>query len=318
MIRLAFIAAILPVAGMSIAVGQDALVFPNGDRLSGQLVAEEKEFYHFESEVLGRITVPVENAELVRGAPEDRAEEVEISSPQDSEAVGGVLVTPSPDGVPLRRAPWTGRFDMGYTWQSGRTEKDELSLRGQGDRRIDDADYRLFGEFVYGEAEGTRNTHRYLASFRWRESLSDRTFFESTTRYEADRVRDVRNRIEQNVGLGYRFLRSERVEASVVPGFTLQYTDEAGADDRWDYLASILQELVWRFSTRYRLEQDFNLLMDPAETDDVTLRFNAGIVGTVRQSINLSVRYHYLFENQTRPGLERTDQRLITSVGYAF
>jgi len=300
------------------AVAQDSLVFPNGDRLSGHLVAEEEAFYHFESDALGRLTVPVEAAELVRGAPEERVDEVEILRPHDADAVAGIPVPQPATPVPAARPPWTGRFDLGYTWQSGRAEKNELALRAQSDRRIEESEYRLTGEFLYGQVDGVRNTHRYIAGFRWRESFTERLFSQSFTRYEADRMRGIRNRAEQDIGIGYRFLRNERAEASVVPGVTIQYTDERGVADQWDYLGSIFQDFVWRFNSRYRIEQDFNALMDPADTEDYIIRFNAGVVGTVRKGINLSIRYQYLFENQTRPGVSQDDQRLITSVGYVF
>jgi putative salt-induced outer membrane protein YdiY len=220
--------------------------------------------------------------------------------------------------VAQRPDPWTGRFDVGYTWQSGRTDKSELSLRAQGDRRVGIHEYRALAEFLYGEVDGTRNAQRFTSTFRWRADLSERLFTQALTLYESDRVREIRNRVEQNVGLGYRFVKTDTMEASIVPGFTLQYTDETGVDDRWDYLASAFQDFRWRFSEAYRFEQDVAFLIDPSETDDFIVRFNAGVIGTLTESINLSIRYQYLYENETRPGLEKTDQRIIASIGYAF
>lgn len=295
------------------AEGAEVLVFPNGDRISGELIAEEDGLYIFESENAGRISVPVEDATLVaEGEEEVEADgETEAVSPRDP-------IVETEEGVALTRPAWTGRVDLGYTWQTGRADKNELSLRGQADRRIEESEYRAIGEFLYGEVEGERNTHRYLASFRWRESFTDRIFSETISLYEADRIREIRNRVEQSAGIGYRFLRSETLEGSIVPGFAVQYTDEAGESDRWDYLASLTQDFVWRINPQYRFEQDIKFLVDPGDTDDHQARFNAGIIGTMRDNINLSIRYQFLFENQTRPGVPRDDQRLITSVGYTF
>lgn len=220
--------------------------------------------------------------------------------------------------IPEASPPWTGRIDFGYTWQSGRAEKSELSLRAQADRDVESDEYRALAEFLYGELEGVRNTQRFTSSFRWRRDISERVFTQTLTLYESDRIRDIRNRVEQNLGIGYRYLQSERLEGSVVPGFTLQYTDEEGVDDRWSYLASVSQDLIWRINDAYRFEEDVNVLIDPADTDDYIVRFNAGIVGTVTESINLSIRYQLLFENQVRPGVEKTDQRVIAAVGYSF
>lgn len=220
--------------------------------------------------------------------------------------------------IPARPPPWTGRFDLGYTWQSGRADKSELSLRAQADREVAPNQYRALAEFLYGELEGVRNTQRFMSSFRWRHDVSERVFTQTLTLYESDRVRDIRNRVEQNVGVGYRYVDSDRLKGTVVPGFTVQYTDEEGVDDRWSYLASLSQDLIWTINEAYRFEEDLHFLIDPADTEDYIVRFNAGIVGTLTRSINLSVRYQLLYENDVRPDVEKTDQRVIASVGYSF
>src|SRR5690606_37307851 len=203
--------------------------------------------FRFETDVLGEIEVPVDEASVIR-EPEGEVAEVVVPEPEparESETVAEIVVEEAIEATPLPRPPWTGRFDLGYTWQSGRAEKNELSGRGQADRKVDGSNYQAIGEFLYGQANGEKNTHRYMGSFRWREAISDRWFSQSLTRYEADRMREVRNRVEQNLGIGYRFLQTENAEGSVVPGLTIQYTDERGLDDRWNYLASVFQDLTW-------------------------------------------------------------------------
>ncbi len=214
--------------------------------------------------------------------------------------------------------PWTGRFDLGYTWQSGRTDKNELSLRAQADRQVNAHELRALAEFLYGEVEGVRNTQRFTSSFRWRRDVTKRLFTQTLTLYENDKIREINHRVEQNLGFGYRYLQREGLNGSIVPGLTIQYTDETGRDDRWDYLASLSQDLVWQINDAYRFEEDVNFLMDPADTDNFIARFNAGIVGTLTKSINLSIRYQLIYENEVAPGVERTDQRVIAAVGYSF
>lgn len=220
--------------------------------------------------------------------------------------------------VPVKTNPWAGRVDFGYTWQSGRADKNEMSLRGEAERDVNNDEYRALAEFLYGEVEGVRNTQRFLSSFRWRRDVTDRVFTQTLTLYENDRIREIRHRVEQNLGIGYRYVENERFEGSIVPGITVQYTDETGVDDRWDYLASLAQDLTWRINEAYRFEEDVTFLIDPVETDDFIVRFNAGIVGTMSDSINLSIRYQLLYENEVAPDVEKMDQRVIASVGYSF
>lgn len=214
--------------------------------------------------------------------------------------------------------PWTGRFDFGYSWQSGRTDKNELSLRGQADRSVGPNEFRLLAEFLYGEVDSVRNTQRFTSSFRWRRDFSDRFFSQVLTQYENDKIRAINHRVEQNLGVGYRYVDNERFKGSIVPGVTIQYTDERHVDNHWEYLASLSQDLTWQFNPAYRFEEEVNLLIDPSDEEDYIIRFHAGIVGTLTESINLSIRYQLLYENQVAPNVERADQRVIAAVGYAF
>src|SRR5690625_404681 len=214
--------------------------------------------------------------------------------------------------------PWTGRLDLGYSWQSGRVDKNELSIRGQADRTVGPNEFRALAEFLYGEVESETNTQRFTGSFRWRRDFSERIFSQVLTQYETDKIREINHRVEQNLGLGYRYVDSERLKGSIVPGLTIQYTDESGVNDHWDYLASLSQDLTWQFSEAYRFEEEVNFLIDPSDGSDYIVRFNAGIVGTLTDSINLSIRYQLLYENEVAPNVERADQRVIASVGYTF
>src|SRR5690625_5104686 len=116
--------------------------------------------------------------------------------------------------------PWTGRIDFGYSWQSGRKDKNEMSLRGQLDRTVGPNEFRGLGEFLYGEVDSVRNTQRFTSSFRWRRDFTERLFTQVLTQYENDKIREINHRVEQNLGLGYRYLDTEKFEGSIVPGFT--------------------------------------------------------------------------------------------------
>ncbi len=221
---------------------------------------------------------------------------------------------------------WSGRLDLGYTYQSGRTNRNELTLRGQADREAGRNKYRAIAEYVYGEQkvdtdDGTttiKSSDRYGANFRWRRTLSEYFFTQSLTSYEVDQVRGVKQRAEQNLSLGYQYLYTDTFEASVGPGFTAQYNRELGVEAGMNYMATAFQDFIWNITDAYKFEEDSTFLVNVEDSDDYIYRFNAGLVGTVTESINMSIRYNFLYENQAPPGVDRSEHRLVTSIGYSF
>ncbi len=217
---------------------------------------------------------------------------------------------------------WSGRFDLGYTLQSGRTDRNELTARVQLDREAGIHKYRAIGEYIYGEqkidGDKIKSSDRYGASFRWRRTLSEYFYTQSLTSYEVDQIRRIKQRAEQNLSLGYQFLDRENIDASVAPGVTAQYNRQLGVETGMNYLATAFQDINWQITEAYRFEEDSTFLIEPDDTDNYTYRFNAGLVGTMTDSINLSVRYNFVYENQVAADVDRAEHRLITSIGYSF
>jgi putative salt-induced outer membrane protein YdiY len=217
---------------------------------------------------------------------------------------------------------WDGRIELGYTYQSGRTDRNELTLRAQADREAGIHKFRAIAEYVYGEQKtdaGTvKSSDRYGASFRWRRTLSQYFYTQSLTSYEVDQIRRIKQRAEQNLSLGYQFLDRENIDASVGPGFTAQYNRQIGVETGMNYLATFFQDVNWQITEAYRFEEDSTFLIEPEDTDNYIYRFNAGLVGTMTQSINLSLRYSLIYENQVAPDVERAEHRVVAALGYTF
>lgn len=213
---------------------------------------------------------------------------------------------------------WAGRVDLGYTYQSGRTDRNELTLRGQADREVGIHSYRAIAEYIYGEQNDVKSSDRYGASFRWRRDLSEYFYTQTLTSYEVDQIRQIKQRAEQNATIGYQFLDRDSLDASVGPGVTAQYNREIGVETGMNYYGTLFQDVNWQMTEAYRFEEDSTLLVNFEDSEDYIYRFNAGVVGTVTDSVNLSVRYTFIYENQVAPDVDRAEHRLVTSIGYAF
>lgn len=213
---------------------------------------------------------------------------------------------------------WAVGIEAGYTFQTGRRDRDELSTRLQAERQLGSNNYRFIFQYLLSKLDGQTGTDRLTGNFRWRRDLSPRFFTQTLTAYERDRVRLIDHRVEQNLSLGWRFLDLPNKKASLGPGLSGRYNKESGVADDLDLLLTVFQDFTWDISSHYSFKQDVLFSIDPDKTDDYTVRLNAGLVGRVTNSLNLSLRYELLFENQTALDVNKTDHRLITTLGYQF
>ncbi len=213
---------------------------------------------------------------------------------------------------------WTGSLEGGQTLQSGRTRRNEITLRGELERQVGRHSHRAVAEYIYGKQDGSKSSDRYGTNYRWRYELNDYFYTQSLTSFEADHMRRIRERAEQNLSFGYRFLDTERMGASFGPGVTAQYNREIGVESEMNYLATFFQDFTWQMTDTHHFKEDSTFLFNPENSEDYTYRFNATFSSNVTQAIDLRLRYNFIYENQVAPDVEQAEHRLTTSLRYSF
>jgi putative salt-induced outer membrane protein YdiY len=281
----------------------------NGDRITGILIVDDGDQVVVRTEFLGDVIIP-KSAIFV---PDETAA-VEAATPGAVSAEEPAL----PGGWQEVLKEWALKFDAGYTFQSGRRDRTELSLRAEANRTLGRSGYRILAEYLLSKIDDQTGTDRIFSSFRWRRDVSEFFFTQTLTQYERDRVRLIDHRIEQNVSMGWRFLNQQSMRGSLGPGLSVRYNKEQGIADEVDMLVTLFQDFSWDIYDNLRIEQDFVTQIDPGNSDDYNFRFNAGLIGRITPQLNMSLRYQLLWENIVAPDVDKADHRVITTIGYQF
>lgn len=327
----------------------DELHLRNGDRVTGTLVRRGEGKIYFRSTLLGELVVseteasvieapetPVESlAGLPPHHPSDPAHPPAQADPKapataTSAAPNAVAATPKkPD------TSWKGKIEFGYQNQSGRTNALNLTLRADAERTVAVDNYRFNFRYLNGKTGASVSADRQDASFRWRHELSEKLFGQAVSSYSADKVKQINSDIEQNVGVGYKVLERSRQTASVGTGVTLQYRDAVAIEHGLTYLGEFFQDYTYKVNGRLTLSQDSNAQFSPESRGQFTyvnnqlvptqtdarnykLRFNTTLQGKVTNTVSLNLRFEYEYDNAIYDPNARTDQRVSSSIGYAF
>lgn len=313
----------------------DSLRLANGDVLTGKLVSHEDGRIKFASPVLGVIEVDDASATVAATAPDAEPEAVaavaqDETPPADAESETDALAKA---GLDTR---WKSKIDLGFNWQDGRKNRRDLNIRLEAERKTERNQYRAQGRFLLARDNGTTSTDRRDASLRWRREFGKRWFSQTNTTYSDDSVKDIQFNIDQNVGVGYRFLRSEKASASVGAGVTAQYRDTvADIDDGLGQFGEIFQDLKWKFHPRFELSEEVNALYSPdgqplrtatgnpvnLASNDVPnykVNFSSVLRGRITEAMTVNLRFEYEFDNAIIDRNARSDRRVTTSIGYAF
>lgn len=319
----------------------------NGDRITGDVVMRVDGKIHFRSPILGDLVVAETDAAVIEepdtpveslaGLPptESKSQTAAVPKKTSSQVAAVPLTPPSPAPAAPKPPRWKGKLEFGFSNQSGRTESLNMSVRTEAELKKKLNHFRANARFLYGKTGNIVSSNRRDAGFRWRHEISERTFTQSVTSYTDDRVTGIDLNLEQNGSVGYQFLLTDRHTASMGAGLTVQYRDATGVQTAVNYLGEFFQDYTYKINGRLSFSQAVNALYSPdsqarsitvgtsaknltEEAENYKVRFNSSLQGKMSERISLNLRYEYEYDNAINNPAARTDQRITSSVGYAF
>ncbi len=305
----------------------------NGDQITGVFVARREGKIIFRSPILGELSVPESEGILVE-TPEMPVESL-AGLPPSGASLNKAQIKTGGVGVKAPKAAWHGKVEFGFQQQTGRTDGTDLSVRTEDDKKSGVDVYHFEGRILYSEQYGNKTTDNDSVLFRFRHDLSPTIFTQSQSSYAKDRLTQINDDAEENVGLGYKIVDHPRNTANVGAGATLQYRSATGVQSGLTYLGEIFEDYTYKITGRLTFTQNANVGYSPETRDRLILvngvyvptddqatnyrfRFNTSLQGKMTEHISLNLRFEYEFDNAILDPHEKIDQRITSSIGYGF
>lgn len=305
----------------------------NGDRVTGTVIMRADSKIHFRSDLLGELVVDETDAAIVE-APDTPVETLSGLPPptRPTETQSSTALVSAPSAPPPLK--WKGKLEFGFFSQGGRSEINNTSIRVETEKKDHADSLRAVGRYLYGENNGDIASDRIDASFRWRHDMSPRVFSQTLSSYAKDRVTQIDLNFEQNGSLGYQLIAADHHRVSVGAGLTMQYRDAEGIEPGLNTFGEIFQDYTYKLNGHMTISQALNALYSPnggvrlnstkavpTLTDDANnykVRFNSTLQGKMSEHISLNLRYEFEYDNAILDKEARSEQRITSSIGYAF
>lgn len=351
------IAAIMAIAFCSGLLRGDTLIFPNGDRLTGTILELTAETIQFESPLFGEMSIPAEGVTVEgasvsvdsadeaaaailadtdippppveAGAAESEAEaesetEKEATKEEDAIARFNAGVDRARDYFNYIVPPgWTGRITFGVAFTETNTSSEDWNLGIRAAKDSGKNHYSMSAYYQYKITTQTtgavnRQVDKWGGDFTYKRDISRRWFFQSTSSYLSDQVKDIRHQATQSLGMGYKIFDRERIQLSVTPAASLQYKDAGGVSEKWIGYATLFETLTYHFNSIMRLEQTADFSMDPGDTNRYLYNFKAAFISKLSDWIESSLSYEVNYDNTVGGGRPRNEEKIVFALGVPF
>jgi putative salt-induced outer membrane protein YdiY len=322
----------------SATLAQDKVTLDNGDVLTGKVKTMADGKLTVNSAALGDVVVPMANVKNLQ-----TAEEVQLRTTTGDLIRRRILGIDSGtlrfDGTdtellsnldkinpPEQKDPeWTGALKLGAGLITGNTERRSVSgafdaeLRRTEDRLNADAQWDYAQDQDRTTSQWNLTQRRTGGGLKYDRFITETTYALATTRVLGDTLADLDMRWTAGVGYGFQLLDSEDTKLTAEAGIsylTENYRSGAPSDD---YVAARLAyKLRHTFNERTKLIHGVEAFPSTEDSDDVYFQATTELRTNLTDSMIGSIAWVWDYDNTPAPTRERSDHRVLLTVGWSF
>lgn len=326
------------------AFAQDRITLANGDVLTGTIKTMDGKDVMFTSPGLGDVKIPMTNIkDMVTGPVSLRTKSGDTLVNRRIVGIEGGnlrlegetsalmlenlgMINPPPKLEPA----WAGSVKVNALWTNGNTDRRAIgaafdaSRRSEIDRITVDASWDYADDKSNSDdpaVRGRRNLsqRRTGAGIKYDYFLDKRWYALATARVLGDTLADINLRFTGGAGLGYTVIEDKATTLLVEAG--LSYFNENYRSDTpsVDYVsARLAYRLTHAFSDKTKLLHSVEAFPSLENAKDTYLQAKTEITTSLTESMIASVAHVLDWDNTPAPGRERTDNRVMLSVGWSF
>jgi putative salt-induced outer membrane protein len=216
--------------------------------------------------------------------------------------------------------PWTGSIGAGLGFTSGNsdTRNFNLAFTATYDPRTKNL-FKMEGFYLWGQADGETNVDKGGISFRYERKLSDRAYFFAALPYLRDRFKGITYLVAPTVGVGYKAVKSDKVELDLSAGAGGAFEKDEGFDATSDVAVSAAEAFTWKISPAATFTQKLTGLWKTDDWSDSLYHFEIAVAAGLTKRSELKVAALVDYKNRpVRPEMDKTDTAVIAAIVMKF
>ncbi len=278
----------------------------DGQKLKGTAASKEEEKIEVATKDAGTVEIEKKNIEIVRSDAEQAAFEKEQNR----------RLNPSFGDL------WTGSADVGYSFTSGNSDTQALTVGARAARETTRDKISVYANAIRASnsTTGTKVTTAEAIWFggRYDVNLNEKTFVFATADFEYDKPQQLDFRTVFGGGFGYRWIRSEKTDLDLFGGAAYNREYFSDGTRRNSAEALVGEELKYRFNSRTNLEQRFVLYPNLSRFGDFRSVLDASLVTQLNEWLGWQVTIGNRFNSAPVLGAEKSDFLFTTGLRATF
>jgi putative salt-induced outer membrane protein YdiY len=333
----------------AVGLAQDKITLNNGDVLTGQLKSMADGKLVLGSAVLGDVTVPMASiVNITTAAPVElmtqqgerlkrRIASVEggnLKLEGEGPSVGALtmanLAKINPPEKPTET--WTGSMTIGGSMSTGNTERRAIGAaldavrRGENDRINFDSSWDYAQDkkrddpaTPVNEEKWDLTQRRTGAGLKYDRFLNKEVYWLVNSRVLGDTLADISLRYTAGAGLGYQIIENDHTNLLFESGLSYFNENYISTAPSVDYLAArVAYKWSQKLGESLKFMNGVEAFPSLENSSDVYFQMDTKLQTNLTKSMIAQIGWVWDFDNTPAPDRERSDHRVLLSVGWTF
>ena len=284
----------------------------NGDRVSGEVLAETADGITLKTPWGGTVGIPTK--EIVSGRITDPPRAPSIPS-----AVLNPVASASPPGAtPPKHHKWVGEIQAGVDVLFSEKNRQLYTARVKITHTYGLLRNLFDYQFAYGRSDTDTTDNRMLASLKTDYDLNRRLYVYNLGGLGYDAVRKIDFQWETGPGMGYHWVKRTNIVFNTEAGFNYQAQYLQDNLKKEILYLRLAEDAAWKISRRTSIDEKFEYFPSTEDFSNYRIRFESNLRYAILNNLSFIVTVLDTYETQTARDVPQNDLQIRSSVGVKF
>lgn len=297
----------------------------NGDRITGELVAQETNHIVVNTSWAGKLALPLATVGGLRTAsgndllPAPLAPAVPVAP---AAAVAVAKPKPAAAAPPKRLR---NKIEIGSNLAYGARDSEVLFARFKSTyERPYEHDAKKFFRTIadytadYGETESIRSANRMNASVKTDFDLGQKSYCYNVGSGGYDEIRKIDLHYEIGPGLGYHLLKRPAFEFDIEGGLNYQAQYRSTGANPDSLYVRAAEDTTWKLNSRFSLSKKFEFFVNGEDPEQFRFRLDATASYKLIENLSLNLSVLDQYDTDPAPKVDQNEVQFRSTIGITF
>jgi putative salt-induced outer membrane protein YdiY len=229
--------------------------------------------------------------------------------------------TPAPTATAAAAEPkkptWESSVGFGLTLTKGNSDTLMATANFLTGKKWDKNELAFGADGTYGENNGTKNAESAHAFGQYNRLLNDRLFGFGRVEGLYDALAFIDYRATVSVGLGYYFIKNDRMtlSAEVGPGWV---AEKVAGNTAEYFTIRFAEKFEYKLNKTARIWELAEYMPQVDNWGNYLATLEVGVETSISKSLNLRTYIQDTYRSEPAPGAKENDLKLVAGVLYKF